>query len=138
MRKASVVLLTLSYFVLLHRRIARFVQGHPFAGEHAMPGMATPAAQPGAAAWENALIFSLAFVGVVLALIPLRRGERWASWTSAGVWAVLGGTRFATDPQCLKVLDVHQHGCHTFVIALVMAMAGLVCAAVKKQPVAVR
>ena len=136
MRKASVVLLTLSYFVLLHGRIARLVHGHPFAGEHAMPGM--PAAQPGAAAWENAVIFSLAFAGVVLALIPLRRGERWAAWTSAGVWAVLGGTRFATDPQCLKVLDVHQHGCHTFVIALVVAMTGLVCAAVNKQPLAVR
>lgn len=134
MRKASVVLLTLSYFVLLHGRIARFVHGHPFAGEHAMPEMGMAAAQPGAAAWENALIFSLAFAGVVLALIPLRRGERWAAWTSAGMWAVLGATRFATDLQCLKVLDVHQHGCHTFVIALVVAMAGLVCAAANKQP----
>jgi len=129
-RKASAILLTLSYFVLFHGRIAGLVQGHPSAGEHVMPG-AMPAAQPGAAAWENALIFSLAFFGVVLALIPLRRGERWAAWTSATVWAVLGGTRFATDPQCLKVLDVHQHGCHTFVIALVLAVAGLVFAAVK-------
>jgi len=138
MRKASVVLLTLSYFVLLHRRIAWFVHGHPFGPEHVMPGMAVPVAQPGAAAWENALLFSLAFVGVLLALIPLRRGEHWAAWTSAGVWAVLGGTRFATDPQCLKVLDVHQHGCHTFVIALVVAMAGLVCAALNRVRIVVK
>jgi hypothetical protein len=131
MRKASVVLLTLSYFVLVNGRIARLMHGRPFVGEHVMPGIAMPAGQPGAAAWENALLFSLAFVGVVLALIPLRRGERWAAWTSAAVWAVLGGTRFATDPQCLKVLDVHQHGYHTFVIALVVAVAGLVCSAIK-------
>ena len=57
--------------------------------------------------------------------------ERWVGWTSAAVWAVLGGTRFATDPQCLQVLDVHRHGCHTFVIALVVAVAGLVCIAIK-------
>jgi len=138
MRKASVVLLTLSYFVLLHRRIAGFVHAYPFGGEHAMPGIAIPAAQPDAAAWENALLFSLAFVGIVLALIPLRRGERWAAWTSAGMWAVLGGTRFTTDPQCLRVLEVHQHGCHTLAIALLVAIAGLVCAAVNKQPSAVR
>ena len=131
MRKASVVLLTLGYFVLVNGRIARLLHGRPFVSEHVMPGIAMPAAQPGAAAWENALIFSLAFVGVVLALIPLRRGERWAGWTSAAVWAVLGGTRFATDPQCLQVLDVHRHGCHTFVIALVVAVAGLVCIAIK-------
>ena len=80
MRKASVVLLTLSYFVLVNGRIARLLHGRPFVSEHVMPGIAMPAAQPGAAAWENALIFSLAFVGVVLALIPLRRGERWAGW----------------------------------------------------------
>src|SRR5213595_308788 len=114
MRKASVVLLTLSYFVLVNGRIMWLLHGRPFVSEHVMPGVAMPAAQPGAAAWENALILSLAFVGVALALIPLRRGERWAAWTSAAVWAVLGGTRLVADPQCLKVLDVHQHGCYTF------------------------
>jgi hypothetical protein len=39
-RKASVVLLTLSYFVLFHPRIARLVHWRPFVGEHVMPGIA--------------------------------------------------------------------------------------------------
>src|SRR5437762_3074197 len=112
-------------------QIARLKHGRSFVRARVLVGIAMPAAQLGAAAWEYALIFSLAFVGVVLALIPLRRGERWAGWTSAAVWAVLGGTRLATDPQCLQVLDVHRHGCHTFVIALVVAVAGLVCIAIK-------
>jgi hypothetical protein len=34
----------------------------------------------------------------------------------------------ATDPRCLVVLDIHQHGCHTFIIAIVLGVAGLILA----------
>jgi hypothetical protein len=37
-------------------------------------------------------------------------------------------TRLATDPRCLVVLDVHQHGCHTFMIAVLLGIVGLALA----------
>jgi len=44
----------------------------------------------------------------------IRRGERWAIWTSLATLMILLGTRMVSDPRCLVVLDPHQHGCHTF------------------------
>ncbi len=38
------------------------------------------------------------------------------------------GTRMAADPRCLVVLDPHQHGCHTFMIAVLLGLAGLMLA----------
>jgi hypothetical protein len=37
-------------------------------------------------------------------------------------------TRVTTDPRCLVVLDPHQHGCHTFMIATLLGVVGLVLA----------
>jgi hypothetical protein len=37
-------------------------------------------------------------------------------------------TRIATDPRCLVVLDPHQHGCHTFMIAIALGVVGLALA----------
>ena len=71
---------------------------------------------------------SLAVAGVVMALIPLRRGERWALWTQLAVLIILLVTRALTDPRCLVVLDPHQHGCHTFMIAVFLGVVGLVLA----------
>ena len=36
--------------------------------------------------------------------------------------------RAATDPRCLVVLDPHQHGCHTFMIAVLLGVIGLILA----------
>ena len=72
---------------------------------------------------------SLAITGVVLALIPIRRGERWAMFTSFGSFLILFVTRMATDPRCLVVLDPHQHGCHTFIIAIALGIVGLILTA---------
>ena len=44
-------------------------------------------------------------LSIVLALIPIRRGERWAIWTSAAILATLFVVRLTTDPRCLVVLD---------------------------------
>jgi hypothetical protein len=61
----------------------------------------------------------------MLALIPIRRGERWALWTSLATLLALFTVRLSTDPRCLVVLDPHQHGCHTFMIAMLVGVIGL-------------
>ena len=67
-------------------------------------------------------------MGMMLALIPIRRGERWAIWTSLATLMILLGTRMVSDPRCLVVLDPHQHGCHTFMIAVFLGAIGLLLA----------
>jgi hypothetical protein len=64
----------------------------------------------------------------MLALIPLRRGERWALWTEFAMLAILFVTRLTTDPRCLVVMDPHQHGCHSFMIAVLLGVVGLALA----------
>jgi hypothetical protein len=81
-----------------------------------------------AAPWPVALACSVAVAGIVLALVPLRRGERWSLWTSLAMLIIMFVTRIATDPRCLVVLDPHQHGCHTFMIAIALGVVGLALA----------
>src|SRR5216683_7319903 len=78
--------------------------------------------------WPVALACSLSITGMMLALIPIRRGERWAIWTSLATLMILLGTRMVSDPRCLVVLDPHQHGCHTFMIAVFLGVIGLLLA----------
>jgi hypothetical protein len=74
------------------------------------------------------LACTVAVAGIVLALVPLRRGERWALWTLLAMFVIPFVTRITTDPRCLVVLDPHQHGCHTFMGATLLGMVGLVLA----------
>jgi hypothetical protein len=94
-----------------------YARAHP----HLDPELLAEYASP----WPVALGCALAVAGIVLALIPLRRGERWALWTQLAVLIILFVTRILTDPRCLVVLDPHQHGCHTFMIAVVLGVIGL-------------
>jgi hypothetical protein len=64
----------------------------------------------------------------MLALVPVRRGERWALWTSLVMLIILFVTRIKSDPRCLVVLNPHQHGCHTFMIAVLLGVVGLALA----------
>ena len=64
----------------------------------------------------------------MLALVPIRRGERWSVLTALVIALVLFATRISSDPRCLVVLDPHQHGCHTFMIAILVGVAGLALA----------
>lgn len=129
-RKVAVVLIVLAYALLLRGPLLGLL--HPQAqaqhGSAGMPGMdaraATPS-DPGLAAAMSAL----ALTGIMLALVPLRKGEAWALWTVAATWLIIGVARLATDPRCLVVLDPNQHGCHTFMAALVLALVGFVLAA---------
>ena len=64
----------------------------------------------------------------MLALVPIRRGEGWARCTTLAVLLILLITRVASDPRCLVVLDPHQHGCHSFMIAILIGLIGLALA----------
>jgi hypothetical protein len=119
-RRSGVCLLVVAYAIFLYIAIS----APAFA--HAHPQMNTEMRAEYSAPWPVALMGSLGVIGIVLALIPIRKGERWAMFTSFATFGILFVTRMATDPRCLVVLDVHQHGCHTFIIAVVLGVTGLV------------
>jgi hypothetical protein len=126
-RKIGVWLLVAAYAIFLYISISApfYARAH----QHMDAVMLAEYSSP----WLAALTGSLGFIGIVLALIPIRRGERWAVFTSFASFAILFVTRMATDPRCLVVLDVHQHGCHTFIIAVVLGVAGLILVSFGRQ-----
>jgi hypothetical protein len=119
MRKVGVGLVVAAYVLLLYTTLA----ARAYASSHAYLGAAFLAAYE--APWPLALASTVVVAGIVLALIPLRRGQRWAWWTLLAMLAICFFPRMATDPRCLVVLDPHQHGCHTFVIASLLEVIGL-------------
>ena len=121
-RKIAVTLLVLSNLLLLYIALSAPAYAHA----HTQLGAAMLAEYAGA--WPVALACSLGVTGIVLALIPILKGERWAMATEFATFVILFITRMKTDPRCLVVLDPHQHGCHTFMIAVVLGVAGLALA----------
>jgi hypothetical protein len=121
-RKAGIGLLLAGYAVFLFITLEApfYVAAHP----HHDTGLTVAYAAP----WAVATASSLAIAGVAMALVPIRRGEGWAWGTSVAMWLILLVTRFASDPRCLVVLDAHQHGCHSFMIAAALAIVGLALA----------
>jgi hypothetical protein len=122
MRKVGVGFVVAAYVLLLYTSLTApaYARTHPHLG----PAMLAEYAAP----WPVALACALSAAGIMLALVPLRRGERWALWTSLAMLIILLVPRIATDPRCLVVLDPHQHGCHTFMIAVVLGLVGLALA----------
>jgi hypothetical protein len=122
MRKVGVTLVVVTYALLLFMALTSpgYARAHP----HLDPLMIAAYASP----WPVALTCALVIAGTMLALIPLRRSERWAFWTSLAMLLILFVPRVATDPRCLVVLDPHQHGCHSFMIAILLGVVGLVLA----------
>jgi hypothetical protein len=126
-QKIGIGLITAAYALLLYMSLqARFYTG----GHHHLDPVMQ--AEYGGS-WPAALGSVVALTGIVLALIPIRRGERWAMWMSLTILAILFVTRIATDPRCLVVLDPHQHGCHSFMIAVLLGVVGLVLARNSRQ-----
>src|SRR5215510_13561449 len=121
-RKTGIVLVVMCYTLLLYFCLSApaFAHAHP----HLDPVLLVQYTSP----WPVALAGALSVAGLMLALVPIRRGERWAVFTSLAMLIILFATRMATDPRCLVVLDPHQHGCHTFMIAMVLGSAGLALA----------
>src|SRR3982751_2788219 len=122
MRMAGVRLVVAAYALLLYTALAApgYAHAHPQLGAAMLAEYAAP--------WPVALTCALAVIGVALALVPVRRGEQWAIWTSLAALLILFSVRMTTDPRCLVVLDPHQHGCHTFIIAMVIGVVGLALA----------
>src|SRR5262245_57957921 len=125
-QKIGVGLVVLTYVLLLYMALAgpAYARAHP----HLDAAMLAQYAAP----WPVALACALTVAGIMLALVPLWRGESWAMWTQLAMLAILFATRMTTDPRCLVVLDPNQHGCHTFMIAMVVGVVGLVLA--RKSP----
>jgi hypothetical protein len=120
MRKTGVVLVIAAYALVLYMSLAApaYARAHPHLDPAILAGYASP--------WPVALACALSIMGIMVALVPARRGEAWAVWTSLITLTILLITRIVTDPRCQVVLDPHQHGCHTFMIAIVLGVVGLV------------
>ena len=118
-QRVSIVLLVLAYTLLLYTSLAApaYAHAHP----HLDPSLIAEYTRP----WPVALASALSMVGIALAVIPIRRGELWAVATSLGMLVILLVTRLLSDSRCLAVLDPHQLGCHTFMIAVVLGLVGL-------------
>jgi len=127
-QKIGIVLLVLCYVLLLYFSLGAiaYARAHPHLDSNLLAQYSSP--------WPVALGCALALVGIILALIPIRRGERWAVLTSLAVLIILFATRMSTDPRCLVVLDPHQHGCHTFMIAMVLGFVGLAFTGFSRSP----
>jgi hypothetical protein len=122
MRKTGVGLVVAGYAVLLYTSSAApaYARAHQYLGPAKLAAYAAP--------WPVALACTVVVAGIMLALVPLRRGERWASWTLLAMLIILFVTRITTDPRCLVMLDPHLHGCHSFMIAILLGVVGLVLA----------
>jgi hypothetical protein len=119
MKKTGVGLLILCFIVLLHSAVGTVLHGrtHPHPEVTVGANMSEP--------WEAGLTGALAVAGMMLAAVPIRRGERWGWWTMLTLLVILVVTRVASDPRCRVVYDTSQHGCHTFAIAMILGAAGL-------------
>lgn len=128
MRKTGVGLVVLAYVLLIYMALTApaYARAHPHLDPAVLAGYASP--------WPIALACGLAIMGIMLALIPVRRGEAWAVWTSLATLTILLITRLVTDSRCLVVLDPHQHGCHTFMIAILLGAIGLALAGFPRSP----
>jgi len=122
MRKVGIALLIVAYALMLYMSLSApaYARAHQYLG----PSMLAEYTAP----WPIALACTVAVAGLMLALVPIRRGEHWAHLTALATFVILLGTRLKTDPRCLVVLDPHQHGCHTFMIAILLGVLGLILA----------
>ncbi len=73
------------------------------------------------------VVVTLVAVEILIALVPLRRGEFWAFWAALLPVLTIGVPRMLTDPNC-KAMSLSVHGCHQFMAALLVAVVGLALA----------
>ena len=116
--RTGAALIALSYLIVLvgrtHSLLARTLHESSYPpSPHGESSLALPLA-----------LATLAAVEMLVAWIPLRPGERWAFWATALPLVTLGTAKLVTDPGCTSHF-FQQHGCHQFMISLVIAVAGL-------------
>jgi len=119
--KWGVALLVLSYSLLLFSALSSpgHVRAHP---EDAMMF------SPFSSLWAVTLTSALAIVELMIATGPLLRAERWAFSAQVVPIVVVALPRILTDPRCITTV-MTQHGCHTYMISVALAVIGLALAA---------
>ena len=125
--RIGVWLTVVAYLLLLYSALSApaYARSH----FHLDPAMLAAYGAP----WPVAMTSVFALTGDVLAVIPVRRGERWAVWICLVTFAILLVVRITTDARCLVVLNPHQHGCHTFILLVLVGITGLILSAFGKQ-----
>ena len=123
----GVALTAAAYVLLLYTALAApaYARAHSDLDLAMLAGYAAP--------WPVAMTSVFALTGVVLTVIPVRRGETWAVWMCLSTFATLFVVRISTDARCLVVLDRHQHGCHTFILLVLVGITGLILSAFGRQ-----
>src|SRR5919109_1355207 len=96
----GVGMLALGYFIAGHAPLLSLTHSDPAEAGGMAPGFALVAV-------------TLVAVEILIALMPLRRGELWAFWAALLPVLSLGIPRMLTDPNCLA-MSLHIHGCHQF------------------------
>jgi hypothetical protein len=139
LRIIGIVLLLWAYGMNVHGVMGAWHEAHlspeQAAREHLEemsqdPGMDMHAASAPASSARIVLTAVMLAAGVLLALFPIRQGAWYGVWGTLIVWIALAGPRILNDPRCWQVLDPNKHGCHTFMLSVVIAVAGMVCCAV--------
>jgi hypothetical protein len=69
------------------------------------------------------VVIVLSAVEIMIALAPVRRGERWALVATMLPMIVVGIPRLVTDPAC-QLYDLSHHGCHQVMIAMTLGFIG--------------
>jgi hypothetical protein len=98
LRRAGVSISGVAFALLLYTSLTApaYTKAHPQLNQVIDAEYARP--------WPVALACAVVLAGIMLALVPLRRGERRALWTSLAMWVIRPLTRLATDPRCMVVL----------------------------------
>jgi hypothetical protein len=78
------------------------------------------------ARWHvDPMMLAIAIAGTMLALVPVRRGERWAQVTQVVMLISVLTTRFDNGAKRLVLLDSAPQGHGFLIVAFVLAIAGL-------------
>ena len=88
---------------------------------HAEPPASTPVPK-----WRIVLTGALLAAGALLALWPIAQGMMWGVWGTVALLLGIAVPRIASDPRCWVAYDPTKHGCHTFLISLIIATVGVV------------
>ena len=70
------------------------------------------------------MMVPIAIAGIMLALIPVRRGERWAVLTQVAIFSWVLVTRFGEGAKRLVVLDPSSQNNGLHIIVLALALVG--------------
>ena len=75
----------------------------------------------------STLALALVAVELLIVMVPLRRGEKWAYWAALIPLVLVALPRMLTDPNC-TAMSLSVHGCHQFMGALLVAAVGFIMA----------